>query len=159
MSRTRSSKMRCTSRTWQAYSRGDQTPGSGRTPTPGPASTVVHEAAFSRIASDSPVAATSAATNPHSGQGVVRTQVQSLVSGSTGGNDMAVILSTAMRLRREAFCRPSVGFGHAEPTGHRAGPARDQDDLRPRGPRGHLDLRHRAAGARLLPGAAAPPRP
>ncbi len=77
-----------TSRTCAAYSSADHTSGAGRRRTSAPRSTVCQEAIDDRMASATAGPGTVAGSNPHSGQGRSRVQVQSLssVGGATGSS-------------------------------------------------------------------------
>jgi hypothetical protein len=78
----RESKIRWTSRTWQAYSSADQVVGIGRLAAPGAASASTRSPALATIASGSRSLLTPVASNPQSAHTWSRTQVQSFVSGS-----------------------------------------------------------------------------
>ena len=97
---SRSPKMRCTSRTWQAYSSGDQVCSSGRSVAPGWRSTAAQPVASSRSSrAEVGRGRASAATKPHSGQAPSRTQVQSLVSGSMAGLGHGPIIMEPVTVR------------------------------------------------------------
>src|SRR4051812_34813609 len=83
---SRWSKRTKTSRTWQAYSRGDQTSGLGRTATSPRFSTWSQLAALARMRPGISSYEIEETSRPHSLQADVMTQVQSLVSGSISDN-------------------------------------------------------------------------
>src|SRR4051794_17710564 len=83
---TRVANTRCTSRTRQAYSSADHTPGSGRLATSARASTRRQRSAFARSLLAISSGGTALTSTAHSGHDRCRTQVQSFVSGSIVGS-------------------------------------------------------------------------
>ena len=148
----RSWKSWCTSCTWHAYSNGDHTCGSGRTFTSGSAISASQTLALARISWGRSGGCTVSASNPHSGHGRSRTQVQSFWSGGIGPSVVMRASSQEHRLRitlAHAGLVPQTR-PHAHPASHRGRPPRRLGDLRPPRPVVRLDLRPRDARAGLL---------